>query len=347
MSDESKQLLGDIENLKKQIAEIRNGNEESLRIMSESKKIKTKSLDLKTRRVLKGHFGKVYALNWSTSHPEHLVSASQDGKLLVWNAVSLNKCIAIPLASSWVMTCSYSPSGNFVASGGLDNMCSMFKINLKSDIGVMKDGPTIQLAQHQGYVSSIKFLSDQSVLTSSGDTTIKLWDVERKSVVHNYTKHGGDVMGMAIFEEKGIFASCSIDGSCRVWDVRDSRECVTSFYGHESDVNSVDFFKDGNAIATAADDATIRLFDLRSLRCLNVYGGEKILAGITSCKFSKTGRFLFGGYDDFNLRAWDTMTAKEAQSPMSHEDRVSCLDVSAGGNGIATGCWNSFIRIWA
>jgi guanine nucleotide-binding protein G(I)/G(S)/G(T) subunit beta-1 len=154
-------------------------------------------------------------------------------------------------------------------------------------------------------------------------------------------------MGLAIFQEKGIFASCSIDGSCRVWDLRDSRECLASFYGHGSDINAVDFFKDGNAIASGSDDATIRLFDLRSLRNVNVYGGERILSGITSCKFSKSGRFIFGGYDDFNLRVWDTLTGKEAQSAMSHEDRVSCIDVSANGTGVATGCWNSVIRIWA
>ena len=34
---------------------------------------------------------------------------------------------AIPLRSSWVMTCAYAPSGNFVACGGLDNICSIYK----------------------------------------------------------------------------------------------------------------------------------------------------------------------------------------------------------------------------
>lgn len=33
---------------------------------------------------------------------------------------------AIPLRSSWVMTCAYAPSGNYVACGGLDNICSIY-----------------------------------------------------------------------------------------------------------------------------------------------------------------------------------------------------------------------------
>lgn len=38
----------------------------------------------------------------------------------------LSKIHAIPLRSSWVMTCAYAPSGNYVACGGLDNICSIY-----------------------------------------------------------------------------------------------------------------------------------------------------------------------------------------------------------------------------
>ena len=55
----------------------------------------------------------------------NLVSASQDGKLIVWDGYTTNKVHAIPLRSSWVMTCAYAPSGNYVACGGLDNICSV------------------------------------------------------------------------------------------------------------------------------------------------------------------------------------------------------------------------------
>jgi guanine nucleotide-binding protein G(I)/G(S)/G(T) subunit beta-1 len=76
---------------------------------------------MKPRRNLKGHLAKIYAMHWSTDR-RHLVSASQDGKLIIWDAYTTNKVHAIPLRSSWVMTCAYAPSGNFVACGGLDNV---------------------------------------------------------------------------------------------------------------------------------------------------------------------------------------------------------------------------------
>ena len=40
---------------------------------------------------------------------------------------------AIPLRSSWVMTCAYSASGNYVACGGLDNICSIYCLKTRED----------------------------------------------------------------------------------------------------------------------------------------------------------------------------------------------------------------------
>lgn len=57
---------------------------------------------------------------------------------------------AIPLRSSWVMTCAYAPSGNFVACGGLDNMCSIY--SLKSREGNVK--VSRELSAHTGEKSS-------------------------------------------------------------------------------------------------------------------------------------------------------------------------------------------------
>merc|ERR1712013_504507 len=131
-----------------------------------------------------------------------------------------NKVHAIPLRSSWVMTCAYAPSGNFVACGGLDNICSIY--NLKNR-----------------------------------------------------------------------------DASAKLWDIRGGH-CIQTFTGHESDINSIVFFPNGYAFATGSDDATCRMFDIRSDQELSVYSHDNIICGITSVAFSKSGRLLLAGYDDFN-----------------------------------------------
>lgn len=40
--------------------------------------------------------------------------------------------VAVPLKSAWVMSVAFAPSGNLVASGGLDNMCTVYNVKSAS-----------------------------------------------------------------------------------------------------------------------------------------------------------------------------------------------------------------------
>jgi guanine nucleotide-binding protein G(I)/G(S)/G(T) subunit beta-1 len=233
---------------------------------------------MKTRRTLKGHLAKIYAMHWSTDR-RHLVSASQDGKLIIWDAYTTNKVHAIPLRSSWVMTCAYAPSGNYVACGGLDNICSIYNLNSN------RDGPTRvarELSGHSGYLSCCRFINDRSILTSSGDMTCMKWDVETGSKVTEFADHLGDVMSISINPtNQNTFVSGACDAFAKLWDVR-AGKAVQTFAGHESDINAIQFFPDGHSFVTGSDDATCRLFDIRADRELNQYGVGHSLTGFLS-----------------------------------------------------------------
>lgn len=50
-----------------------------------------------------------------------------------------------------------------------------------------------------------------------------------------------------------------------------------------------------------------------------MYSHDNIICGITSVAFSKSGRLLLAGYDDFNCNVWDTMKAERAgKFPLSN-----------------------------
>lgn len=50
----------------------------------------------KSRRLLKGHQGKVLALDWSHDK-KHMVSSSHDGKLIIWDAFTSTKEVEVYL----------------------------------------------------------------------------------------------------------------------------------------------------------------------------------------------------------------------------------------------------------
>ena len=131
----------------------------------------------------------------------------------------------------------------------------------------------------------------------------------------------------------------------QLWDIRDGM-CKQTFPGHESDINAVtvspldihsnplpliflpkrnkkqkfwfvgffafQFFPNGYAFATGSDDATVRLFDIRADQELAMYSHDNIICGVTSVAFSKSGRLLLAGYDDFNCNVWDSIRSERA-----------------------------------
>jgi len=338
----------EINTLKQKILDLRGAvdADQVLPTIASKKGVSEVQAALRQRRILKGHFGKIYALHWSMDS-RHLVSASQDGKLIIWNGFTTNKVHAIPLRSSWVMTCAYSPSGNMVACGGLDNLCSVYKLPQGQKEGAGAQKTYGELAQHEGYLSCCRFIRDDEILTSSGDSTCILWDVETKQPKGIFNDHTGDVMSLSVFDSKDIFLSGSCDATAKLWDHRKAKACIKTFVGHESDINSVQFFPDGNCFGTGSDDSSCRLFDIRAYAQVNRYASDKILCGITSVAFSKTGKCLFAGYDDYTTNVWDTQLGTQVETLSGHENRVSCLGVSEDGKALATGSWDTLLKIWA
>jgi len=299
---------------------------------------------LKVRRTLKGHLAKIYAMHWS-KNPVLMVSASQDGKLLVWDALTTNKTHAIPLRSSWVMTCAYSDSNNFVACGGLDNICSIY--NLQS-----KDPPIKvcrELNYHTGYLSCCRFIDDKQLVTSSGDTTCILWDVANESKIRDFEEHIGDVMSLSLNpNDPNIFVSGACDGQAKMWDLS-SGKCIQTFDAHEADINSVQFLPSGKGFVTGSDDGSCKLFDIRSDQELMNYqsGNQTQTVAITSLAFSSSSRYLFAGYDDFTCHVFDTLRGNSLWVLEGHSNRVSCIGVNFNGTALCTGSWDCSLRIWA
>lgn len=334
-------------------------------------------------------------MHWSADS-RHVVSASQDGKLLVWDTVSTHKgaragaaaaaagltgsprscraVYAIPLRSMWVMTCAYAPSGNLVACGGLDNICTVYSLRTREgNVRVARE-----LAGHTGYISCCRFISDAQIVSSSGDMTNALWNIERGVLVTRFAGHTGDVMRCVCAYGKrmpasarlrcsacmrvhsrahsisisstdpNVFVSGSCDKTAKVWDLRTSK-CVQTLSGHESDINAVQFFPNGQSFGTGGDDGACRIFDLRSdceIQRLVRDGADGPATGITSIAFSVSGRLLFAGDNNSQVLVWDALRARTAGVLAGHDNRVSCLGVAPDGSALCTGSWDATLKVW-
>lgn len=316
----------------------------------------------RTRRTLKGHFGKITALHWG-GDSRSLVSASQDGNLLFWNAVTSNKLKSITLKSSYVMSVGMEQSkGNMIACGGLDNLCTIYNMSAGSSNGNFTEPTTAahEMASHDGFLSCCRFIDEQNIITSSGDSSCIRWDIPTGRVLETFREHEETAMFLSLKpNDPNIFASCSVDRTAKVWDVRTPQKSTMTFTGHLGDLNSIDFMPcDGNTFATCSNDGTARVWDMRSYQEVARFGTLvepdpfDPNPGYTGIAFSRSGRLLFASHCDASVLTYDILSAGKTDAPAftfndAHENYVSCLGVSPDGAALCTGSWDCNLKVWA
>ncbi|CAG0914349.1 unnamed protein product [Notodromas monacha] len=316
-------LLKEVSNLKIRIEEERRKvNDVTLASVS-SRLESMQPFNFKARRLLKGHTGKVLCLDWSCDK-RHVVSSSQDGKLIIWDAFTTNKEHAITMPTTWVMACAYSPSGNQVACGGLDNKVTMYPLSLEdSDASVKKK----TVGVHSSYVSCCLFPnSDQQILTGSGDSTCALWDVESGQMLQGFHGHSGDVMSidLAPFETGNTFVS-----GCRLYDLKADREVAC--YTKESiifGINAVDFSLSGRLLFAGYNDYTVGVWDtLKVTRLTALYGHENRV----SC---------------LKMSQWDMRTGQRVHVFEGHEADINAVKYYPSGDAIVTAGDDATCRLY-
>lgn len=137
---------------------------------------------------------------------------------------------------------------------------------------------------HENAIFDIKSLPDnKSIITASGDATIKQWDVETKRVINSVDgAHHSSIKSVSVYDSRTI-ASGSRDGSIQVHDFRSKAPTMivirdahkNNMVSHRprkaaaktdptSTVTNVTFDPNFPRIySTGANDATIKLWDLR------------------------------------------------------------------------------------
>lgn len=115
---------------------------------------------------------------------------------------------------------------------------------------------------------SIRFSGDgRELIAGNNVSSIIVYDIESRQVLHNITGHDDDVNAVAFADPKDphIIYSGSDDQVIKVWDRRsmgDGRE-AGAFVGHCEGLTYIDSKGDGRYILSNGKDQTMKLWDLR------------------------------------------------------------------------------------
>jgi len=139
------------------------------------------------------------------------------------------------------------------------------------------------------------------------------WSVDQTP----FSGHTGSVEDIQWYpNEANVFASCSVDTSIRIWDIRTKKHQKIITKAHDSDINVMSWNDKDTFIATGGDDGMIKIWDIRQF---SLSSGPQAIATfkhhtapITSIEWNPNDRSVFAasGADD-QLTIWDLAVEKD------------------------------------
>ncbi|XP_075771649.1 glutamate-rich WD repeat-containing protein 1 [Pelodiscus sinensis] len=192
--------------------------------------------------------------------------------------------------------------------------------------------PLFSFAGHmtEGFAMDWSPIVSGRLVTGDSNKNIHLWSPKADGTWHvdqrPFTAHTASVEDLQWSPtEATVFASCSADGSIRVWDVRaaPSRACMlTASQAHASDVNVISWNRHEPFLLSGGDDGALHIWDLRLFKTgKSVATFKQHTAPITSVEWHPTdaGVFAAAGADD-QVTQWDLAVERDQEGEGESED---------------------------
>ncbi|GMH24473.1 hypothetical protein Nepgr_026316 [Nepenthes gracilis] len=197
---------------------------------------------------------------------------------------------------------------------------------------------------HSGPVYSASFspLGD-FILSSSSDSTVRLWSTKLNANLVCYKGHNYPVWDVQFSPFGHYFASCSHDRTARIWSM-DRIQPLRIMAGHLSDVDCVQWHVNCNYVATGSSDRTVRLWDIQSGECVRIFIGHRSM--ILSLAMSPDGRYMASGDEDGTIMMWDLATGRCVTPLVGHTSCIWSLTFSGEGSLLASGSADCTVKLW-
>jgi WD40 repeat protein/tRNA A-37 threonylcarbamoyl transferase component Bud32 len=261
-----------------------------------------------------------------------VVTASRAGELAWWDLDSRKKTRAIEIEAGQ-RALALSPDG-LTAAIGLDRGIRLIDVRtraVREANGALTSRPIWLLFSPDG----------ETVVSTSNDGTVILWDAETATPVETLRGHSRAVQQPVFSPDGSTLYTVSHDGTAIAWDVSGNRTLgrrftFTSDEGSHPwpDWHPGAFSPDGRLIAVGLKGGGIQLWHASELKPtgapLPVSSGE-----VTALEFSPDGRTLVALSEVGRASVWDT-DSRSLRYALSADSYAVGLSISADGSMFAT-----------
>ncbi|GAB4286068.1 MAG: hypothetical protein Fur0025_18200 [Oscillatoriaceae cyanobacterium] len=290
---------------------------------------------------LTGHNGPVQAAIFSPDGAT-IYSSSDDGAVKAWKTTSPDTPIASFAAGATpVRALAIVPDGKTLISGRDDGKLQIWDV--AETLTNPTPQPTQEIAAHIGPIYALVVLPDKTLVSASGDTTIKIWPGGSDPKPQELTGHSGPVRALAISPDGQTLVSASSDRTIKIWNPKTGEDRAT-LTGHTGVVRALAISPDSQTLVSGSWDKTIKIWNLNT-------GEERAtLTGhtdkVTALAISPDGSTLFSGSDDNTIKVWNLSSGEELATLTNHTSDVFALALSPDGKTLASASWDKTIKLW-
>lgn len=202
------------------------------------------------------------------------------------------------------------------------------------------------LKGHEDVVWSVASSFDsQTLVSSSGDKTIKVWNLLTGKLLRTLSGNSDYILDVALAsgDRNLVSSSYATNNAINIWNLPAGELRPTVFEDAER-VWSVAISPDGQTLASSNEDGTIKVWQgLTGQLRYNLIGhADKVWA----VAISPDGRMLASASSDETIKLWDLRTRETLHTFTGHLDRVRTVAFSPDGRTLVSGSWDKTIKIW-
>jgi WD40 repeat protein len=171
------------------------------------------------------------------------------------------------------------------------------------------------LKGHKDFVYGCAMTPDgRTIISSSADTTLKVWDGRTGRLIRTLKDHMGPVNSCALSSDGHVIISASDDCTLKIWNSRTGR-LLRTLIGHHQAVTGCAITGNVRFVISVSLDRSIKIWDTSNGVCLTTLMVDGDLQG---CACSTDGKFIvavgLGGVYLLNLVSEDTLAESSSRS---------------------------------